>query len=129
MTTELHILALAGLLQVAQILLYTVVGNMQIDSKTVFGPRDNIGKLPIATGRLDRIIKNHTEGLVMFAIAVIVVTLTDQSSETTRICAHVYLVARLLYLPAYLQGLAPWRSLIWVAGFSATALMLIAALI
>ncbi len=129
MTTELHILTLAALLQVAQILLYTVVGNLQVDPKKVFGPRDDIGKLPIATGRLDRIIKNHTEGLVMYAVAAIVVTLTDQSSEMTRICAHVYLVARLLYVPAYLQGLAPWRSLIWVAGFSATALMLIAALL
>ncbi len=128
MTTELYILTLAALLQVAQILLFTVVGNMQIDRKTVFGPRDDVGKLPIASGRLDRVIKNHTEGLVMFAIAAIVITLTDQSTPVTQACAHIYLIARLLYIPAYVQGLAPWRSLIWIVGFFATIIMLIAAL-
>lgn len=129
MTTELYVLTLAGLLQVVQLLLYTIIGNAQLDRKTAFGPRDDVGKLPIATGRMDRVIKNHTEGLVMFAIAAIVVTLTDQSSPVTQGSAHVYLIARLLYVPAYLQGLAPWRSLIWSAGFAATVTMLIAALI
>jgi uncharacterized MAPEG superfamily protein len=32
-------------------------------------------------------------------------------------------------VPAYVQGLVPWRSYIWVVGFGATVAMLIAALI
>lgn len=129
MTTELYILALAGLLQVAQVALYSVIGNLQIDKRTVFGPRDAQIELPTATGRAHRAMNNHFEGLILFTLAVVVVTLSDQSSTVTELCAHIYLISRLLYIPAYLQGLAPWRSIIWLVGFSATAIMLIAALI
>jgi uncharacterized MAPEG superfamily protein len=37
--------------------------------------------------------------------------------------------ARVLYIPAYYFGWAPWRSLIWFVGFTATTLILLAALI
>ncbi|MEM6577017.1 MAG: MAPEG family protein, partial [Pseudomonadota bacterium] len=40
-----------------------------------------------------------------------------------------YLAARLLYIPAYYFGWAPWRSYIWMVGFAATSLMLIAVLL
>jgi hypothetical protein len=47
----------------------------------------------------------------------------------TAACAFTYLVARVLYVPAYYFGWAPWRSLIWFVGFAATTLILLAALI
>ena len=47
----------------------------------------------------------------------------------TAACAWTYLIARILYVPAYAFGLVPWRSLIWMVGFGATTLMLLAALI
>jgi uncharacterized MAPEG superfamily protein len=56
------------------------------------------------------------------------VTLSGQSSGFTAACAWVYLVARVLYVPAYAFGLVPWRSLIWMVGFAATTLMLLSAL-
>jgi uncharacterized MAPEG superfamily protein len=34
-----------------------------------------------------------------------------------------------LYVPAYAAGLVPWRSLIWLVGFLATAAMILAALV
>jgi len=79
--------------------------------------------------RLYRAFNNHFEGLILFTLAVVVVTLSDQSTGFTATCATVYLIARILYIPAYYFGLAPWRSLIFFAGFLATTFMLIAALI
>jgi uncharacterized MAPEG superfamily protein len=37
------------------------------------------------------------------------------------------LVARILYVPAYAQGLTPWRSIIWAVGFFATISMVVIA--
>jgi len=42
--------------------------------------------------------------------------------------AFTYLGARILYVPAYVLGLAPWRSLIWFVGLAATVAMLLSAL-
>jgi uncharacterized MAPEG superfamily protein len=81
------------------------------------------------TGRLQRALNNHFEGLILFAIAVTVVTLGNQSTPVTSACAWVYLAARVLYIPAYVYGWRPGRSIIWAAGFFATLIMIIAALI
>jgi uncharacterized MAPEG superfamily protein len=58
-----------------------------------------------------------------------VVTLGGQSSPFTAACAWIYLAARLIYVPAYALGLAPWRSVVWAVGFLATVAMILAALI
>ena len=136
MTPELTALALAGLLQVIQFMLMSIPANLELGPGKTLGPRDpdRLGKPLIEqvssrTGRLFRALNNHFEGLILFTLAVVVVTLSDQSSTFTAACAWTYLVARVLYVPAYAFGLVPWRSLIWMVGFSATTLMLLAALV
>jgi uncharacterized MAPEG superfamily protein len=128
MTTELYVLALAALLQMVQIALYSIAGNAQAGTKAAMGPRDEKRELTGVAGRLQRAMNNHFEGLILFGIAVVVVTLSGRSSALTEACAHAYLVARILYIPAYAQGLVPWRSLIWAVGWFATLAMLLAAL-
>lgn len=129
MTTELTILALAALLQVVQFGLYSVYGNRQAGVEAGLGPRDTKIELTGTAGRLQRAMNNHFEALIMFTIAVLVVTLGNQSSGLTQACAYIYLIARVLYIPAYVIGVAPWRSVIFMVGFAATIMMLIAALI
>ena len=135
MTPELTALALAGLLQVVQYILMSVPANLELGPGKTLGPRDpdRLGKPLVEqvsprTGRLFRALDNHFEGLILFTLAVVVVTLSGQSSGLTAACAWTYLIARTLYVPAYAFGLAPWRSLIWMVGFAATTLMLLAAL-
>jgi uncharacterized MAPEG superfamily protein len=53
----------------------------------------------------------------------------NQSTVVTQNAAWVYLVARVLYIPAYAYGLRPWRSAVWGVGFIATLTMIVAALI
>jgi len=129
MQTELTILILAALLQVFQFCAYSVTANMQVPVKLALGPRDQIIELTGTAGRLHRALDNHSHALLLFAIACIVIILTNQSNPFTQTCAWIYLGARVAYIPAYALGLSPWRSVIWIIGFGATALMLIAALL
>jgi len=135
MTPELTALTLAALLQVIQFVLMSVPANRELGAKTMTArDRSKLGGsmedlLSDKTARLYRALNNHFEGLILFTIACVVVTLADQSTPLTVACAYAYLIARILYVPAYYFGLAPWRSVIWMVGFGATILMLIAALI
>lgn len=129
MTPELTALTLAALLQVLQFFAYSVTANMQVGPKTALGPRDTAVHLTGLAGRLQRAMNNHFEGLILFTIAVLVTTLSDQATPFTAACAWVYLAARAAYVPAYALGLSPWRSLIWAVGFFATLAMLLAALL
>lgn len=136
MTTELTVLALAGLLQGVQFVLMAVPANLEFGTKKTMGPRDPerlggdlVGQMSPVTGRLYRALSNHFEGLILFTLAVVVVTLGEASSGLTQICAWAYLAARVAYIPAYAFGLSPWRSIIWAVGFGATMLMLIASLL
>lgn len=136
MTPELTALTLAGLLQVVQYVLMSVPANLELGPGKTMSPRDpdRLGKPLIEqvsprTGRLYRALNNHFEGLILFTLAVTVITLSNQSTTLTQACAWVYLAARVLYVPAYAFGLVPWRSVIWLVGFLATATMLVAALL
>lgn len=129
MTPELTALTLAALLQVIQFAAYSVTANRQVDAKTALGPRDTPVHLTGTAGRLQRAMNNHYEALVLFAIACLVVTLSGQSGPLTQTCAWLYLIARVLYVPAYALGLSPWRSVIWFVGLLSTLAMLLAALL
>lgn len=125
MTPELTILTLAALLQAVQFAIYSVAAQMQVGTRYAASPRDEPRQLTGLAGRAQRALNNHFEGLILFSIAVMVVTYSDIGDEFTAAAALVYLLARILYVPAYLFGWAPWRSLIWFAGFLATVFMLI----
>ncbi len=136
MTPELIILTLAALLHAAQFVLFATLANIELPKGATLSPRDRdqLGAplesmLSVKTARLRRAYNNHTEWLLLFAIAVLIVTMGDQQTIVTAACSVVYLIARVLYVPAYYFGLSPWRSLLWLVGFLATVTMLIAALI
>ena len=129
MTPELTALALAALVQGLQYALFSVTAQVQVGSEYASGPRDVPIQLSGVAGRAQRAMNNHFEGLILFTIAVVVVTLSGQSSGLTQGAAWAFLGARVLYVPAYLYGWTPWRSAIWFVGFLATYAMLIAALV
>jgi len=131
MTPELTALTLAALLQVVQYLLYAVPANLELGPGYTMSARDRepSKQMSDGTARLGRALANHFEGLILFTIACVTVTLGDASNIFTAACAWTYLAARVAYIPAYYLGLRPWRSLIWAVGFLATLLMLLAALV
>ncbi|MEM7076769.1 MAG: MAPEG family protein [Pseudomonadota bacterium] len=136
MTVELQVLTLAALLQVVQFVLLSVPANLELGPGKTTSPRDRTrlggtleDLLSEKTARLLRAMNNHFEGLILFTIACVVVTLGGASTAFTAACAWAYLAARILYIPAYFFGWRPWRSLIWMVGFAATTLMLLSALL
>ncbi|WP_050527457.1 MAPEG family protein [Pseudorhodobacter aquimaris] len=131
MTPELTTLALAAVLQAVQFILFAIPANRELGTGYTSSARDRppSRELSVRTGRLQRALNNHFEGLILFTIAVVVVTLGDQSTGFTAACAWVYLVARVLFIPAYAFGWNPWRSAIWGVGFFATVAMIVAALL
>ena len=128
MAAETTALALAALLQAAQIGMAAAVMNHDVGAKWNASARDTLPEFSPMTGRLRRAVDNHFEALILFTIAVVVVMIGDAGSPLTVLCAWSYLAARILYVPAYAFGWSPWRSLIWAVGFVATLTMIIASL-
>jgi uncharacterized MAPEG superfamily protein len=131
MTPELTALTLAALLQVVQYALFAIPANRDLGVGYTSSARDRAPsrQLSVLSGRMQRAFNNHFEGLILFTIAVSVITLSNQSTQTTKFAAYSYLAARIAYVPAYAFGWRPWRSAIWFVGFLATLTMLVAALI
>ena len=128
MPMEIKVLGYAALLQIIQFLIMAVPVNLTMGIAYTAGSRDQPKEIPGIAGRLKRAFDNHFEGLALFTIAVVVVTLGNASSDFTVNCAWAYLIARVLYVPAYASGIFMLRSLIWFVGLVATTLMLVAAL-
>ena len=131
MTPELTALALAALLQAVQFALFAIPANIELGTGYTSSARDRppTRQLSERTARLQRAMNNHFEGLILFTIATLVVTLGGQSTGFTAACAWAYLAARVLYIPAYAFGWRPWRSAIWAIGFFATLAMIVGALL
>ena len=136
MSPELTVLALAALLQVGQFALMAVPANLELGPGKTLSPRDRDRpggplqeQVSTRTARLIRALDNHFEALILFTIAVVVVTLSNASGPVTAACAWTYLGARVLYVPAYAFGWVPWRSVIWAVGLVATVAMVLAALL
>ncbi|MDQ2066154.1 MAPEG family protein [Xinfangfangia sp. CPCC 101601] len=131
MTPELTVLALCGLLQALQFLLFAIPANIELGTGYTSSARDRppSRQLSIRTARLQRALNNHFEALILFTLAVVTITLSGQSSPLTQTAAWIFLAARILYIPAYALGWRPWRSAIWAIGFLATLTLLVAALL
>ena len=98
MTPELTALALAALLQVVQLTLFATPANVELGTHFTSSSRDTVPPRPLSlrTARLQRALNNHFEGLILFTLAVTVVTLGNQSSPVTQAAAWAYLGARIL---------------------------------
>lgn len=123
MNTELTALVCAVLIQVLAIAIAGAQMNRELGARYNAGPRDVAAHFSTRLGRLRRAVSNGFEGLAMFAPVVLVVVIAGKTSSLTATAAWIYVAARLLYIPAYALGLAPWRSLIWLIGLTATLIL------
>lgn len=67
--------------------------------------------------RLTRLVRNHVEGMTVFAPLVIIASLADVSNGITQTAAMVIAGARLLHFVFYILAITPFRSLVWGVGF------------
>lgn len=129
MTPELLALALVAVEHAVLVFWSQKLLTRDVGMEGNAGPRDDLPPLAEDTMRLRRALANHTENFPLFIGAVVCVLLSDSASWFTALCAAIYVVARGLYIPAYKYGWAPWRSMIFSAGFLATAAMYVAAVL
>ncbi|ROU01166.1 MAPEG family protein [Histidinibacterium lentulum] len=136
MTAELTVLALAALLHGVQLALFAVPANRELGIGKTLSPRDPdrlekplMEQVSTRTGRLARAYGNHNEALLLFAIAVSLVSLAGAATPFTAAMAWTYLVARILYVPAYALGWVPWRTVFFAAAWFASFAMILATLI
>lgn len=90
--------------------------------------RDNDPAPDLLAGRGMRAFRNFIETYPVFIALTVVVVLADRSSALTVWGAWIWLVARAVYLPAYIIGVGRPRSAIWTVSLGGLALMFLGAL-
>lgn len=88
------------------------------------GPRDDQPPLTRLGGRAARALANMQEALPVF-LTLALLNLILGTGDLAVTGATVFLVARVLYVPAYLAGITGVRTLIWLASLVGLVLMLI----
>lgn len=118
--TTIILLVLA--LYVVQIFLQET-SRFRFDLKGIVGNRDVQPEPSVIAARLDRAKNNLLEALPIFiSLALLALTRgTNQQAEAHG--ALVFLVARVVYVPAYVSGI-PWlRSLVWLISMAGLLMM------
>jgi uncharacterized MAPEG superfamily protein len=89
------------------------------------GPRDNPPPQTTIGGRAERALTNMHEALPVFlALALLNLIVGTGQAHLAITGATVFLVARVLYVPAYLAGITGVRTLIWAASIVGLVMML-----
>ncbi len=89
----------------------------------IVGNRDTPPEKSVVAGRLERAKNNMLEALPMFlALALLALVKGGDTGEVTH-AAALFLVARVVYVPAYVSGVPMARSLVWLAGVASLVMM------
>ena len=95
------------------------------DVRGIVGNRDHLPEMSIVAGRLDRAKNNMLEALPFFlGLAMLSLVRFGDTGPAVN-GALVFLIARIVYVPAYISGV-PWlRSIVWLAGNAGLIMMLL----
>lgn len=125
MDIELKLLAAAAVLGIVQVLLTSAAVTHERGLAWNASARDGQGApLGPLAGRLQRAQANFLETFPMFAAAVLAVVLAGRQDDTTALAAHLYVWARLAYVPLYAAGIPYLRSLVWLVSLAGVLMLL-----
>jgi uncharacterized MAPEG superfamily protein len=126
---ELQLLFWSAVLGLAQLLIAAALSTRDKGVAHNLSPRDSEGApVSVLTGRMQRAFANFKETFVIFAVAVLLVTVLSRESELSVWGAHLYFWARLLYVPVYAAGIPGLRSAIWTVSLLGIVLILLSLL-
>ena len=123
LNSELNILAIYGLLVCLTLVAQASGAMTQLDMGYLLSSRDSHRTLTGMVARLERALNNSVVGMALFAPAILILQAKSGFNATTLIAAQVFLLARVLYLPAYVFNLVGFRTLVWLVGFAMTTLL------
>ena len=115
MTADLWALVAAMLLAVVQLTLSSVLTLGQLGGAWVAGSRDEPREVTGVSGRLVRAHRNLLEIFPQFVAALFLVHAAHAAGSWSAIGAWVFVIARLLYVPAYAFGPVGARPICWLA--------------
>lgn len=125
MAVELFVLAWSMVLLLIHIFAAAHVKTKQYGTNWNMGARDEaLPPLNPVAGRLARAQANFQETLPIAIVALIGVVVAGRSSEMTMLGAHIWLGARILYLPVYALGIPKIRSLIFLVSLVGLGMVL-----
>lgn len=130
MAPEMTILALVTLLYVIA-WVPPLVAKCQAYGVRWLATNRSVTGLPPLSEMGQRAVRAHDnlkENYPPFAVAILLLAFSGGFTQYTALAALVFLIARLIHMPAYILGI-PWlRTLSWLVGFAATVYLLIMAL-
>ncbi|TMM51589.1 MAPEG family protein [Sulfitobacter sabulilitoris] len=126
--TETTVLALYGLLVLLTILLQATGAMQQLGMGYLMSSRDEHRTVKGMTARLGRALDNSVVAMALFAPAVLLLVATDKTGNGSLLATQVFLLARVVYLPAYIFGIVGVRTLAWLFGFATTIILYLMAL-
>lgn len=126
LSPELTALVLAVIVGFIQLSAAAIAVTVERGSKWNMGPRDETMPPPGAlAGRLDRAYRNFMETFPFFAAVILAAVASNRLSTATTLGSELYLIARILYIPAYAFGISGMRSAIWMTGSGGLILALL----
>ncbi|MBR1276877.1 MAPEG family protein [Bradyrhizobium sp. AUGA SZCCT0283] len=115
MTADLWALVAAMLLAVGQLTLSSVLTLRQLGGVWVAGPRDEAREVTGVSGRFVRAHRNLLEIFPQFVAALFLVHAAQAVGSLSTIGAWLFVIARLVYVPAYAFGPVGVRPVCWLA--------------
>jgi len=97
----------------------------QIGNEAQMGPRDDLPEPSRELARSRRALANLQETLPIFLTLAILSIVLGEQGWMSLAGGALYLLGRVAYLPCYLLGLTPWRSVAFMVGLIGNVLMLI----
>lgn len=132
MTTELWMLTAAAAVTMTAIMIQAAHLMMAYSPAITMGSRDELALSPLAR-RMQRTVRNHLEGIVVFTPLVVAVSLHDASivqgsilwgsSDLSALGAQLFVASRIVHLVTYTTAIAVVRSLSWMVGVAGLAMM------
>ena len=121
--TETTLLAAYGLLVMLTILLQVLGATRQLSMGYLMSSRDETRTTTGMTARLGRAVDNSVVAMALFAPAVLLIEMLGRNNSATLLAAQVFLLARINYVIVYALGVPTIRTLAWLAGYAATAVL------
>ena len=116
MTLDLWAVVATLLLAMIQVGVQSIVTLAQAGGKWVAGPRDTPFEVSGVGGRLVRAHRNLLEIIPQFITAVFLVHLAGVNGDLSICGAWLFVVSRILYVPAYAWAPIGIRPVFWLSG-------------
>lgn len=96
------------------------------DFWAIVGNRDNSPEMSLIAGRLERAKNNMLEALPLFLALALLALVKGRDTSEAVYGAAIFLIARIVYVPAYVSGIPMLRSFVWLVANAGLVMMALA---